>query len=166
MNTEKIGQFITFKRKQLNLSQTELAEKINTSSKTISKWETGICIPSKKYIDNLCQTLNISIVELLNCGESKSVLTDGEAKILFDISNRKSSFKDIGMWFTIATYINSLLNMVFLFTILYIISDGFNSLPTTNNTDLNVLLVCILLIPTIIFIMIYLGTNIISKKEK
>lgn len=42
MNQIKIGNFIAEVRKQQNMTQRELAEKIGVSDKTISKWETGV----------------------------------------------------------------------------------------------------------------------------
>ena len=41
MNQEKIGKFIAQCRKEKNLTQSQLAEKLNMSNKSISKWETG-----------------------------------------------------------------------------------------------------------------------------
>ena len=41
MNQEKIGNFIAQCRKEKNLTQSQLAEKLNMSNKSISKWETG-----------------------------------------------------------------------------------------------------------------------------
>lgn len=45
MNQLVTGKFITLKRKQKNLTQEQLAEKLGVSNKTISKWETGLSFP-------------------------------------------------------------------------------------------------------------------------
>ena len=42
MNQEKIGKFITECRKEKNLTQLQLAEKLNISNRAVSKWETGV----------------------------------------------------------------------------------------------------------------------------
>ena len=42
MNQSVTGKFIALKRKQKNLTQEQLAEKLGVSNKTISKWETGV----------------------------------------------------------------------------------------------------------------------------
>ena len=65
MNQEKVGIFISETRKQKNLTQKELAEKINVSDKTISKWETGKSLPDITYISELCVVLDINVNELL-----------------------------------------------------------------------------------------------------
>ena len=50
MNQLLVGKFITQKRKEKNLTQEQLAEKIGVSNKTISKWETGKCMPDYSVI--------------------------------------------------------------------------------------------------------------------
>jgi Helix-turn-helix. len=42
LNQRKIGKFITNRRKALKLTQKQLAEQLEISDKTISKWETGV----------------------------------------------------------------------------------------------------------------------------
>ena len=42
MNQSKIGQFIAQKRREHNMTQTELADKIGVTNKSVSKWECGI----------------------------------------------------------------------------------------------------------------------------
>ena len=42
MEQLKVGRFITQKRKEQNLTQEQLAERLGISNKTISKWETGV----------------------------------------------------------------------------------------------------------------------------
>ncbi len=69
MNLEKIGRFIAEKRKQKGLTQIKLAEKLNVSEKTISKWECGNGFPDTSLIMPLCNELNITANELL-CGEN------------------------------------------------------------------------------------------------
>ena len=66
MNQEKIGKFILELRKQKGLTQKELAEKVGVSDKTISKWECGNSIPDISYLEALCNSLDISVNELLS----------------------------------------------------------------------------------------------------
>lgn len=66
MDEERIGKFIAEVRKQVGLTQKELAEKIGVSDKTISKWECGKSIPDIFYLDALCSSLNISVNELIS----------------------------------------------------------------------------------------------------
>ena len=57
MNQLVTGKFIALKRKQKNLTQEQLAEKLGVSNKTISKWETGKCMPDYSIIKSLCEEL-------------------------------------------------------------------------------------------------------------
>lgn len=63
---KRIGNFIAEVRKQQNMTQRELAEKIGVSDKTISKWETGKSMPELGYLQQLCETLQINVNELLS----------------------------------------------------------------------------------------------------
>lgn len=70
MNQEKIGKFISQKRKEVNLTQEDLAEKLNISKNAISKWERGLNLPNVSIMQELCEILNITIIELLNGEET------------------------------------------------------------------------------------------------
>lgn len=74
MNQLLVGKFITQKRKEKNLTQEQLAEKIGVSNKTISKWETGKCMPDYSVIELLCEELNITLAELMNGEEDEKSL--------------------------------------------------------------------------------------------
>ena len=69
MNQERIGKFISQRRKDLELKQKDLADKLHISEKTISKWECGKGLPEVSLMQPLCKELNITVNELLN-GES------------------------------------------------------------------------------------------------
>ena len=66
MNQENIGKFISKERKNKELTQKELADKLNISEKTISKWECGKGLPEVSLMQPLCKELDISVNELLN----------------------------------------------------------------------------------------------------
>ena len=62
MNQEKIGKFIAERRKECNLTQEELAEKLNVNSRSISRWENGKCMPDMSMYNSICEVLGISIL--------------------------------------------------------------------------------------------------------
>ncbi len=66
MNQIKIGRFIAECRKQNNLTQMQLAEKLGITDKAISKWERGIAMPDSSIMLELCDILGISVNELLS----------------------------------------------------------------------------------------------------
>ena len=57
MNQLVIGKFILQKRKEKNLTQEQLAEKLGISNKTVSKWETGKYMPDYSVVKNLSEFL-------------------------------------------------------------------------------------------------------------
>ena len=68
MDQIKIGKFITACRKEKNLTQAQLAEKLDITDRAISKWETGKAMPDSDIMLDLCDILGIKVNELL-CGE-------------------------------------------------------------------------------------------------
>lgn len=66
MDQIKIGKFISSLRKEKKYTQEELAEKLNVSNKSISRWENGNTMPDLSLIPKLCEILGISINELLS----------------------------------------------------------------------------------------------------
>ena len=66
MNTYVTSATIKQLREQRNLTQSELADLIGVSSKTISKWETAKGLPDVSLLQPLAQALNISLIELMN----------------------------------------------------------------------------------------------------
>lgn len=90
MDQIAIGRFITKKRKEKNLTQEQLAEKIGVSNKTISKWETGKCMPDYCIVEILCQELNITLAELMNGEEDeKSIHTYDNQNVLELLKERQ-----------------------------------------------------------------------------
>ena len=65
MDLVKIGKYIAGKRKDLGMTQKQLAEKLGMSDKSVSKWERGVCLPDVSVYSELCQILGISINEFL-----------------------------------------------------------------------------------------------------
>nr|WP_288724101.1 helix-turn-helix transcriptional regulator [uncultured Sellimonas sp.] len=71
MNQLTTGKFLARKRKEKNLTQEQLAEKIGVSNKTISKWETGKCMPDYAVVKSLCEELEITVAELMDGEEAE-----------------------------------------------------------------------------------------------
>lgn len=84
MDQITIGRFIAKKRKEQSLTQEQLAEHLGVSNKTVSKWETGKCMPDYSVINMLCEELKISVSELMDGEEAdgKSVRVYDDEQIL------------------------------------------------------------------------------------
>jgi len=66
MDQVKIGKFIAECRKNNNLTQMQLAEKLNITDRAISKWENAKAMPDSSLMLDLCKELKISVNELLS----------------------------------------------------------------------------------------------------
>lgn len=66
MDLVKIGKFISSKRKEKNITQSELAEKLYITDRAVSKWENGICLPDAGTMPELCEILGITINDLFS----------------------------------------------------------------------------------------------------
>ena len=79
MNQEKIGKFISECRREKKITQEQLAVQLGVTSKSISKWENGNCLPDASKYKSLCEILGITVNELFS-GERLSSETENEAK--------------------------------------------------------------------------------------
>lgn len=107
----KIGEFIKILRVEKKLSQGDLAELLNVTRQTVSKWETGVSLPSLDNIKEMSKIFEVEIEELIN----------GELKLVDDIE--KNSTKKSNMFF----WILFLFILVFWFFLLIYFINNFNS---------------------------------------
>lgn len=66
MDLKKIGKFIAENRKKAGFSQESLAEELDISNRSVSKWERGICLPETTKMPELCRLFNITINDLFS----------------------------------------------------------------------------------------------------
>lgn len=66
MDNEKIGKYIASLRKEMKLTQQQLADKLKITNKAISKWENGQGLPDISILPNLAEILNTTVDEILN----------------------------------------------------------------------------------------------------
>ena len=72
MDQVKIGRFIAHCRKEQNLTQMQLAERLNITDRAVSKWENGRSLPDSSIMLELCKVLCITVNDLLS-GEKISM---------------------------------------------------------------------------------------------
>ena len=130
MDQIKIGKFISECRKKKNLTQIQLAEKLNITDRAISKWETGKTMPDSSIMLDLCNELEISVNELLS-GEMISVKNKNEKQeqILLDMTKQieqKNKIIWTSMWVIMAVSIIALI--IGLFIAAFLIPEGVEQL--------------------------------------
>ena len=90
MEQKKIGNFLKNLRKEKGITQEMLAEKLNVSGRTISRWETGSNMPDISLLIELAEFYDISIPEIVN-GERKNEKMNEEVK---EVAQTLSTYAD------------------------------------------------------------------------
>ena len=104
---KKIANFIKKRRKELGMTQVELADKLFVTEKAVSRWETGRGTPDISLLIPLSKVLGVSVSELLNGEESKSDRIV-EKVIEYSEVSQKNKY-GLGFKFTVICYIISIL---------------------------------------------------------
>ena len=73
MNQEKIGKFIAKCRKEKSMTQSELAEKLGVTDKSVGNWENGRNMPDLSIFKPLCNELDISLNDLMSGEKVKKI---------------------------------------------------------------------------------------------
>lgn len=107
MELKKIANFIKKKRKELGITQAELADKLFVTEKAISRWETGRGTPDISLLIPLSKELGVNVSELLNGEDSKNDKVI-EKVIEYNEISQKNKY-GLGFKFTILCYILSIL---------------------------------------------------------
>jgi len=84
MSSEKMGLFISELRKSLQMTQRELAAKLNITDKAVSKWERGLSYPDISLLSPLAKILGITAGELINCERISDSNSSTETNIAID----------------------------------------------------------------------------------
>jgi len=90
MEQKKIGNFLKNLRKEKGITQEMLAEKLNVSGRTVSRWETGNNMPDISLLIELAEFYDISIPEIVN-GERKNEKMNEEVK---EVAQTLSAYAD------------------------------------------------------------------------
>lgn len=119
MNQEKIGKFILELRREKNMTQQELADKIGVTDRAISKWENGRGMPDLSLMIPLCKELDIAINELISGEkiEKKDYQSKLEENILktIDYTNKRFINKDKIFKIVVGTIITIILTIGLMF---------------------------------------------------
>ncbi len=81
MDANKFGCFVAERRKELKMTQKDLAAKIQVTDKAVSKWERGLGFPDINTIENLADALDVSIMELMKSEREKQGISAEEMAI-------------------------------------------------------------------------------------
>ena len=69
MEAAELGKFIATIRKEKQLTQAELARKLNVTDKAVSRWERGLGFPDINTLEPLADALGITLTQLMKCSK-------------------------------------------------------------------------------------------------
>ncbi len=126
MDQVKIGRFIAQCRKKADLTQMQLAEKLNITDRAVSKWETGKSMPDSSIMLELCGVLGITVNDLLS-GEKISMENSNQKneQLLLDMAKeveQKNKTIWTSMWVIMIVSIVALLAGICIFA--FLIPEG------------------------------------------
>ncbi len=132
MDQIKIGKFITNLRKEKNLTQNELAEKLGITDRAISKWENGRGLPEISLLKPLCDELGISVNELLSGEriEKENINTKVDENLINTLEDSKKKINKIKI--ILIAVLSVFLSLIICFTI--DVSRMKNNLPVIFST--------------------------------
>lgn len=96
LNNQKIAEFITNKRKELGLTQAEIAERLQVSFQAVSKWENGT-LPNVEMLVELAGLLNVTVDEIL-AGREKGGENFSYSKAGVDISYTDAMKREMSVY--------------------------------------------------------------------
>lgn len=97
LNSVKVGNFIMKKRKALEMTQQQLADKLNISFQAISKWENGTTYPNIEILKDLATALDVTVDEILE-GSDKTVEGLSYSKAGIDIAYTDTIKKEMSKY--------------------------------------------------------------------
>lgn len=118
---KSIGETISSLRKKKELTQNELAEKMNVTDKAVSKWERDLSCPDVNTISRLAEVLDVSVEELLNAKEQRK--SNNKMKDLVNLI-----FKAVAIAMGIAVVVLNVLEKVDIKSSLVMLGIGLTSI--------------------------------------
>ena len=119
MDPKKTGTIISDARKNMNMTQKELADKLYVSDKAVSKWERGLCFPDISVLIPLTEILNISLYDLLRGERMKKSEVEETLKNTISYTNNelkrnKKKYTIISSIIIVGVVILSVLSLIFI----------------------------------------------------
>ena len=90
MDQKKTGEFLKQLRLEKQMTQEQLAEKFNVSSRSVSRWETGRNLPDISLLVEIADFYDVDVREIIE-GERKSEMMDKEVR---DVADKMANYAD------------------------------------------------------------------------
>ena len=153
MNQTKLGQFLKELRKEKQLTQEQLAEKFNVSSRSVSRWETGTNLPDLSILVELADFYDVDIREIID-GERKNEMNKETKETLNKVAEYAEQNK-LQLKKRMAGNCGGALILLIFCTVLDL-TNGFNGFiaerPFNNLMDFTMGLTMVILVMTILYL--------------
>ena len=160
MDQVRIGAFIKELRKEKGLTQEQLAESLNVSGRTVSRWETGVNMPDISLLVELAEFYDVSVPEVIN-GERKSEKMEQEE---IDVANKMAEYANAEKENIIRSVRNQSLLGVIALVALVIIQIA---IPAGNNEIIDrIRQYCQVLVYVSIVMICFVSTGLLYKLKK
>ena len=140
MNKERLGNFISGERKNLGLTQKDLAARLHVTDKAVSKWERGMSYPDVTLLEPLAAALDLTVEELMACRRQAQPEQKGAEETmqnLLDISRDSVRQEQRRSWKRIAAVLVllAITAAVVAYTQLFVTEDVQDTLVLTETVD-------------------------------
>ena len=160
VDQKKIGSFLKELRKEKSLTQEQLAEKLNVSGRTVSRWETGTNMPDISLLAEIAELYEVGISEIIS-GERKSGTMNDEVKeVAQGLSEYAASEKE-----GIVKEIRSLSLIGFVSLIIYLFLDVFR-IGKNNEWIQSLSVFCQTLVYVVVLMIPMQTTGILNRFKK
>ena len=160
MDQKKIGNFLKELRKEKNLTQEQLAEKLNVSGRTVSRWETGTNMPDISLLNEIAEFYDVSIPEIIS-GERKSETMNDVVKEVAQGLSEYAALEKEG----IVKEIRSLSLIGFVSLIIYLFLDV-SQIGMNNEWVQNLSMYCQSLVYVVVLMIPLQTTGILNRFKK
>lgn len=156
MDQKRIGSFLKELRKEKGITQEQVAEKLNVSARTVSRWETGRNMPDISLLVEIAELFDVTIPEIIN-GERKDETMNEEVK---EVARKMADYAETEKETILKnTRIQSVIGVCALFVLLVLEMFG----QKTNEFVENMQLYCETLIKVTIIMILLNSTGLLYR---
>lgn len=124
MDAKILGNYIAERRKELDMTQAKLAEKIHVTDKAVSRWERGVGLPDIDNLEGLAKALDVSLISLMQgkeCDENHISIREAEELVTDTIKMSKETLKvQKGIWGSVL----GIFGLIIIFCVFLLLRDG------------------------------------------
>ena len=122
MDAQIFGAFLQARRRELGLTQAQLADKLHVTDKAVSRWERGVGLPDIQLLEPLAQALDLSLTELIRSERMEDgTLTreDADAALAETLALAKQRRRKVSSW--LSTILIGAVELFFMMVVIFFV---------------------------------------------